>query len=168
MVFFVLLLNSYSVTAGDSVGLLLKGNLIDTPPCEIYGMEGAGQPINIHFDEMAIQRINGERFKINWIINIECGINLGNSVALELIYVGTSVFFDEKALETSRHGLGIRLYDANNGVVIAPNDRRQLTMSSLGKLQLPLYSVPVKVPKPKVPIVEGKFTAIATIEINYP
>lgn len=164
----LLLVNSCSVIASNSAGLSFKGNLLDTPPCEIYGTEGIGQPINIQFGEMAIQRIDGQRFQQNWVLNIECLTDLGNIVPLELSYVGSAVLFDEKALETSRAGLGIRLYDAASSDVIAPNDKKKLTMSSNGKLQLPLYSVPVKISKPVTPIVEGKFTATATITINYP
>ncbi|MEX6226456.1 hypothetical protein AB6F55_17520 [Providencia hangzhouensis] len=51
---------------------------------------------------------------------------------------------------------------------MAPNDKKKLTMTNNGKLQIPLYSIPVKIAKPTTPIIEGKFTATATISINYP
>ncbi|MBC8652385.1 fimbrial protein [Providencia vermicola] len=99
---------------------------------------------------------------------MDCGANLGSNVSLELNYMGNPVLFDEKALETSRAGIGIRLYNATDSTVIAPNDKKKLTMTNNGKLQIPLYSIPVKIAKPTTPIIEGKFTATATISINYP
>ncbi|APC13662.1 MULTISPECIES: fimbrial protein [Providencia] len=166
--FIFLILNSPNVFSNNSTSLSFKGNLIDTPPCDIYGTEGINKPVNIQFSKIAIQRIDGKRFQKNWSLNIDCGANLGSNVSLELNYMGNPVLFDEKALETSRAGIGIRLYNATDSTVIAPNDKKKLTMTNNGRLQIPLYSIPVKIAKPITPIIEGKFTATATISINYP
>lgn len=168
LLFIFLMINNHNTFANNSASLSFKGNLIDTPPCDIYGTEGINKPVNIQFGEIAIQRIDGKRFQKNWSLNIDCGANLGSNVALELNYMGNPVLFDDKALETSRAGIGIRLYNATDSTVIAPNDKKKLTMTNNGKLQIPLYSIPVKIAKPITPIIEGKFTAIATISINYP
>lgn len=168
LLFIFLMINNHNTFASNSTRLTFKGNLIDTPPCDIYGSEGINKPVSIQFGEIAIQRIDGKRFQKNWSLNIDCGANLGSNVALELNYIGNPVLFDEKALETSRAGIGIRLYNAADSTVIAPNDKKNLTMTSNGKLQIPLYSIPVKIAKPITPIIEGKFISTATIAINYP
>ena len=74
--------------------------------------------------------------------------------------------FDNKALQASQTGLGVRLY--HQGVVIPPNTGTPITMSDNGVATLPLYAVPVKDTDPSAMLYEGNFTATASVEMNYP
>ncbi|MCW2255617.1 type 1 fimbria pilin [Providencia alcalifaciens] len=144
-----------------------SGNLIQNPPCDLAGPDGVNQPIKVPFGEVGITKINGVNYQQDFTLTLSCGEGLGEAVALYLEYRGQLLApFDNQALQTSKSGLGIRLY--HQGVLIPPNSGTQITMSNNGTATLPLYAVPVKNSNPSTPLVEGDFTATANVELNYP
>lgn len=149
-----------------AVDVNFTGNLIQNPPCDVAGPDGADQPIKVPFGEVGITKINGENYRQDLTLTLSCGTGLGNAVALYLQYSGMNALFDDKALQASQEGLGIRLY--HQGVVIPPNTGTSITMSDNGIATLPLYAVPVKDTDPSVTLYEGDFTAAASVEMNYP
>ncbi|EMA4784641.1 MULTISPECIES: fimbrial protein [Providencia] len=163
MAFFI---NVGTSIASNDVKINMTGNLLDFPPCDVYSSDGVGSPIHIHFNEIGIQRIDGNRFKQNWILKVSCDGTLGANVPIELKYNGEDSGFDTQALVTDKPGLGIRLYRSDNGSVVELNKPYTLVMSKGGKLDIPLYSVPVK--GGKSVLSAGQFTASATLELNYP
>lgn len=149
-----------------AVGVNFTANLIQNPPCDVSGPEGMNQPIKVPFGEIGITKINGVNYQKDFTLTLSCGAGLGESVALYLEYRGMVAPFDEKALQTSILGLGIRLY--HEGHIIPPNTGTPIKMSSNGSADLPLYAVPVKDTDPAVTLFEKEFTATASVEMNYP
>ncbi|HEM7146924.1 TPA: fimbrial protein [Providencia stuartii] len=144
----------------------MSGKLLDFPPCDIYGIDGKGMPIRIGFNEVAIQRIDGKRFRQDWTLNLSCDNTTGSGMSIELIYKGEPSQFDEYALVTDKPALGIRLYQKSNDQIVRLNMPVTLAVSSSGYQQIPLYSVPTKDTNAKLSA--GKFTASATLALNYP
>ncbi|MGG4610150.1 fimbrial protein [Providencia sp. Me31A] len=157
---------SQLVLADNQVNMILQGRLLDFPPCEVYGDGGKGAPIRVGFDEIAIQRIDGQHFRKNWILNVSCDVTLGSNIPIKIEYNGATSEFDQQALQTDKVGLGVRLYQVNNGQVVKLNTPYTLTMSSNGERQISLYAVPVK--NPGITLTPGRFTASATLALNYP
>ncbi|EMF7615102.1 fimbrial protein [Providencia stuartii] len=149
-----------------AVDVNFTANLIQNPPCDVSGPEGVNQPIKVPFGEVGITKINGVNYQKDFTLTLSCGAGLGESVALYLEYRGMAAPFDDKALQASVPGLGIRLY--HEGQVIPPNTGTPIKMSSNGSAALPLYAVPVKDTDPSVTLFEGGFTATASVEMNYP
>lgn len=158
---------SAPVWGDSSVNINIKGNLITNPPCDVYGDDGKGAPIRVRFDEVGIQRIDGVRFRQDWTLTVSCDETLGTNAAIELLYSGTPSLFDGKALFTDKDGLGIRLYQKDgSGEPVGLNTPLTLKMPSNGEQKIFFYSVPVK--DPKGALTAGKFTASATLALNYP
>nr|WP_314264854.1 fimbrial protein [uncultured Moellerella sp.] len=155
-----------AATASNRVDVSMKGQLLDLPPCAVYGVEGIDAPIRIGFNEVAIQRIDGQHYRQDFTLTVSCEGTLGQNVPIELGYNGRVSGFDTSALQASQALLGVRLYQADDGTVVTPNSRQTLTMSSNGRRQLPLYAVPVKAEGGR--LIEGKFTASATLALTYP
>ncbi|MGO2306794.1 MAG: fimbrial protein [Providencia sp.] len=154
------------VIASTVAGVSVKGQLLDFPPCEVYGANGKGTPVHIGFDEVAIQRLDGQRYRQDMTLTVWCDGTLGQNVPIELIYSGAPSAFDPQALMTDKANLGVRLYQDNSGDVVAPNSTFRLTLTGNSSEQLPWYAVPVKAAGAN--LVEGKFTASATLSLNYP
>ncbi len=155
-----------SATASNQVDVSMAGRLLDLPPCDVYGADGKDAPIRINFNEVAIQRIDGQHYRQDFTLTVSCEGTLGQNVPLELGYNGPVSGFDTEALQASQTALGVRLYQANEGTVVVPNSTQTFTMSSNGRRELSLYAVPVKAEGGR--LVEGKFTASATLALNYP
>lgn len=150
----------------SAVEVNFTGNLIQNPPCDVAGPDGIDQPIKVPFGEVGITKINGVNYQQDFTLTLSCGDGLGSAVALYLEYRGMQAGFDDKALQASQAGLGVRLY--HQGVVIPTNTGTAVTMSDNGVASLPLYAVPVKNPNPAAVLYEGDFTATASVEMNYP
>lgn len=163
------LLTVFCALASNEVAVKVSGRLLDFPPCEVYrqGAEGdKGAPIRIAFDEVAIQRIDGALYRQNFTLTVSCEQAMGQNVVIELGYNGTPSDFDVAALGASQKGLGVRLYKVSDSQVVTPNSVYAMTLSGGGRQQIPLYAVPVKAAE--AILVEGKFTASATLALNYP
>lgn len=96
-----------------------------------------------------------------------------NNVALVLKYIGVdAASFNTQALQTNHSGLGILL--SHNGTVMPPvfppesGSGLPVTMSSNGQKSLSFIAVPVKDPDPDTVLLEGAFSAMASMEIQYP
>ncbi|MBI6194826.1 fimbrial protein [Providencia rettgeri] len=151
----------------QAIDVNFTGNLIDNPPCDVLGLDGTDQPIKISFGDVGITNIDGVNYRQDFALKLSCGVGLGNMVALFLQYgdrTGVVAPFDDNALQTSTDGLGIRLYYQGN--VIPPKTAAMVAMSDNGTLILPLYAVPVKALG--TTLFEGDFTAVASVEMNYP
>ncbi|MDV5227793.1 MAG: fimbrial protein [Pseudomonadota bacterium] len=148
----------------QAVPMTFGGTLIGNPPCDITGDD---DPVSVKFGDVGISRIDGVNYAQPFTLTVTCGADLGNSVALFMGYDGMNADFDDRALQTSREGLGILL--SYNGTVIKPdNGDIPVTMSSHGVMTLPLVAVPVKDSNPALVLLEGPFNATGTVEIRYP
>lgn len=155
-----------SALTASAVEVNFTGNLIQNPPCDVAGPDGVNQPIKVLFGEVGITKIDGMNYQQDFSLTLSCGDGLGDAVALYLEYRGMQAGFDDKALQASQAGLGVRLY--HQGVVIGPMTGTAMTMSSNGTATLPLSAVPVRDSNPAAVLYEGDFTATASVEMNYP
>ncbi|MEQ4623861.1 MULTISPECIES: fimbrial protein [Providencia] len=163
------LLSLFSASS-QAIEVNFKGNLIDNPPCDVYGTNGKDQPIKIDFDEIGITDIdelnvsrNGN-YQQSFILTVSCGAGLGNAVALFMDYKGMVSPFYADALRTSKTNLAI--YLESEGTAVKPNQGIKVVMSSNGTKQIPFTATPIR-NKGTMPL-EGDFTASATVEMLYP
>lgn len=162
----MLLLGSllFNASLAQAVPMTFGGTLIGNPPCDITGDD---DPVSVQFGEVGITRIDGINYTESFTLTVSCGSDLGNNVVLYMGYDGMNAEFDERALQTSKPGLGILL--SYNGTVIKPdNGDIPITMSSNGMVSIPLTAVPVKDSNPALVLLEGSFNATGTVEIRYP
>lgn len=157
---------SQFASASNVANVAMTGRLLDFPPCEVYSDAGKGAPVLIGFDEVAIQRIDGQSFRKDWLLKVSCDASLGSNVPVNIEYRGATSGFDQQALQTDKDGLAIRLYQVSNGQIVQLNTPYTFTVSSIGERQISLYAVPVK--NPQVTLTAGRFTASATLALNYP
>lgn len=148
----------------------LMGTLISNPPCDVYG---DNDPIQVNFGEVGITRIDGINYAQPFTLTVSCGSTLGNNVALVLHYLGVDAqSFNTDALQTTKRGLGVLL--TQNGTVMPPifpsqpNTGLPVTMSSNGQMSIPFVAVPVKDMDANTVLLEGAFSAAASMEIQYP
>lgn len=155
---------------GTQADTSLRGTLIANPPCDVYG---DNNPIQVNFGEVGITRIDGINYAQPFTLTVACGSTLGNNVALVLHYIGVDAQdFNTNALQTTKPGLGILL--TQNGSVMPPifppqpNTGLSVSMSSNGQLNIPFMAVPVKNMDASTVLLEGDFSASASMEIQYP
>ncbi len=163
--FLFLLLMLHVVFPANSAQVKFKGTLQTNPPCVV---SGDNDPITINFGDVGITQIDGTRYAQTFTLNILCDVSMGSGVTLFFGYDGMMAGFDERALQTSRNGLGIMLY-RSNGDIVEPNNANHTEILSGGvPAAVTLTAVPVKNPDPNLVLLEGPFTAIGTVEIRYP
>ncbi|OAT51332.1 fimbrial protein [Providencia heimbachae] len=162
----VFTLSSLVSVAVSAIEVNFTANLIQNPPCDISGPDGANQPIKVPFGDVGITKINGVNYRQDFTLTLNCGAGLGNAVAVYLEYRGMIAPFDDNALQASLLGLGVRLYQ--NGNVVPPNTGIPINMSSNDTRDLSFYAVPVKDTSPVSTLYAEDFTATASMELNYP
>lgn len=155
--------------SSQAIEVNFKGNLIDNPPCDVYGENGIHQPIKVDFGEIGITDIdelnvsrNGN-YQQKVTLTISCGVGLQDATALSLAYDGMVSPFYADALRTSKTNLAI--YLAVDGKVLKPKDGLTVVMSSNGTKQIEFVATPIR-NQGTMPL-EGTFTATATVEMLY-
>lgn len=152
---------------GNTVDVKFKGTLLESPPCDVYGDKGINQSIQVDFEDIGVNKINGIDHQRPFTLNIDCRSYASRPTSLVLAYSGdTANSFDNNALQADVTGLAVRLYRNTNGSVVAPNSHFNFNLPSNGYTTLSFYAVPVK--DPRVNLQEGPFEAIATIALQYP
>lgn len=136
-----------------------RGTLLEYPPCEING----GQPVEIDFGEVGINKIDGENYSQTFKIIYDCQ---GASTAKILRYQGNVTAFDAAAVQSNIENFGIRLAHRTPDGGVSP-----LTVGSTLLLAADVGSstfVVTPVKKSGAELLEGAFTAGATLQLNYP
>lgn len=165
---FAFIIGAYmSPALANTVDVKFKGTLLENPPCDVYSDKGINQSIQIDFQDIGINKINGIDHQRPFTVNIDCRSYTSRPSSLALSYSGDAANgFDANALQADVTGLGVRLYRNENGSVVAPNSHFTFNLPSNGFTALNFYAVPVK--DPQVNLQEGPFEAIATIALQYP
>ncbi|WP_053270022.1 fimbrial protein [Pseudomonas chlororaphis] len=147
------LLISISLQAQENMSF--RGTLIEPPPCTI----NESGVIDVDFGErVGIRKVDGEHYKLEVPYHIRCEGDAGNW-EMTLMLRGSSTSFDSATLQTNKMGLGIRMLldsrplELNKPVFVNP------------KVLPVLEAVPVQ--RPGVTLVEGGFTATATLQAAY-
>lgn len=147
----------------QAVPVNFSGTLIDNPPCTVNN----SQTIDVPFGEIGINKIDGVNYTQLFTLTLNCHASLGGVTSLYLDYTGIPAYdFDEDALQTNLHGLGIRLYRSNGSMLFSIDSGYNILLEGGSITTLDLYAVPVK--QAGVDLPEGDFTATATFELQYP
>ncbi|AXK22117.1 putative minor fimbrial subunit StfF [Serratia marcescens] len=156
MVCFILLgLAARSASAAENMSF--KGTLREDVPCDFKD----GQPINVDFETVGVNKIDGERYKKGLIVDITCPADF--ETPYKISYVGEQSDFDASALATNTKGLAIKArYQINSGYRDLPvGDYMGGARSSKNYLSV------VLVKKPNVDLEPGVFHASASFRLEY-
>lgn len=148
---------SSSVQAAENMSF--RGTLLEYPPCEING----GQPVEIDFGEVGINKIDGENYARTFTLTYDCQ---GTSTDKILRYLGSTTAFDTAAVQSNIADFGIRLAHRTPEGAVIP-----LTVGSTLRLASDVGSstfVVTPVKKAGAELQEGAFNAGATLQLNYP
>lgn len=151
------LLSSISPQAAENMSF--RGTLLEHPPCEING----GQPVEIDFGEVGVNKIDGENYAQTFTLTYDCE---GTSTDKVLRYLGNATAFDAAAVQSNIPDFGIRLaHQSNAGGASAFEVGSTLPIASyVGSSTF--VATPVK--KAGAELQEGAFTAGATLQLEYP
>ncbi|CAM3997284.1 fimbrial protein [Serratia silvae] len=122
-------------------------------PCKLNDNE----PIVVDFTDVMTTQVNGENYRQKVNYTLSCSANSPNAIKLQ--FQGTSAWFDPKALQTNKMGLGIALLQG--GKRLAINEWLAFTYPNLPVLE----AVPVKAPNTTLDT--GEFSTTATLKVAY-
>lgn len=135
--------------------LILKGTLLEPPPCEF----NMGETSQVNFgDRVGVRKVDGKNYKQRVNYKFVCDADL-KPFLVTLLLTGETTSYDNAAIQSDRDNLGIRMlidgqpFTANMQVVMVH-----------GRLPV-IEAVPVK--KPGSTLTAGAFSAAATIRVNY-
>lgn len=154
----VLLLAGITIQAAFAAeNMSFKGTLREDVPCKINDE----QPININFETIGVNKIDGERYKKSFSIKVSCPA--GFDVPYKIYYVGQQSSFDALALKTNIQGLGIKAQWQRNGVF--EDLRVGGAVNGQADSTLHLQAVPVR--DKSADLVPGGFFANASFRLEY-
>jgi len=146
-----------SVHAAENMSF--RGTLLEYPPCEING----GQPVEIDFGEVGINKIDGENYARTFTLTYDCQ---GASTDKILRYLGSATAFDPAAVQSNIANFGIRLAHRTSEGGVTPLTVGSTLLIAAETGSSTFVVTPVK--KTAVELQEGAFTAGATLQLNYP
>jgi len=120
------------------------------PPCTIND----NRPIEVEFGDVMTTRVGGDNYRKQVSYSLSCSSNM-----LKMQIQGAPAAFDSTILHTNKTGLGIKLQQGNNTLVI----NKWLNFTNQNKPEL--WAVPVK--QNGVSLTGGDFTAGAMMKIEY-
>lgn len=145
------------LTAAEN--MTFHGTLIEHPPCTI----NSGQPIEIDFGEVGVNKVDGQNYAQTFTIIYDCE---GTSTDKVLRYLGAATTFDTAAVQSNIPEFGIQLQHRIDGVSTPFAVGSTLAIPSyLGASQF--IATPVK-NAAGAELQEGAFTAAATLQLEYP
>lgn len=131
----------------------VRVTVIEPPSCTIND----DNVIEVDFGEVMTTRVDGDAYRRAINYYVRCSGLTSNALTLQFQGAGTA--FDGGALQTNVSDLGIALY----------RDRERLPLNQALNFTYPdvpvLYAAPVK--RPGATLSGGKFTAGATLRVDY-
>lgn len=135
--------------------LLLKGTIIEPPPCKIND----DQPIDVNFGEdLGVSKINGDNYRQTIDYVIKCATN-DSAYKLTLTVSGDVMSKDNTAIQSSKSGLGIR--------ILQNNQRVRIGSTWVIDMAYPPVLEAVPVADPAIKLSEGSFLATASLVAEY-
>ncbi|MBH3276403.1 fimbrial protein [Serratia marcescens] len=143
--------------ASAAENMSFKGTLREDVPCEING----GQPINVNFETVGVNKIDGERYKKAFSVRVTCPGEF--DAPYKIYYLGQPSDFDTLALATNIKGLGIKAQWQNNGVFaeLSVGD----AINGQADMDLQFQVVPIR--KKNADLMPGAFNANASFRLEY-
>ncbi|MGG4609851.1 fimbrial protein [Providencia sp. Me31A] len=156
---------TFSVFAGNSVQINLRGNLLGSRPCDIAASDGKNT-ISVNFGDMVIRYITGNNFGQPVPYKITCPP--GSDTTIVLSFSGTTVPGQADALATNNKDLGIRFqYSLGGTSNFARLNTKFVTFDS--KNQLPVITAYPRIYNSNLSAVKtGTFTSTITLRADYP
>lgn len=143
-----------SFLIAEAADMQFKGKLIEPPSCQV----NAGQDINIYFEKVGINKVDGNNYRKE--INIPMDCISTNPWSLNLaITTNSPAIFSPGTVQSNIDGLGIQILIDGNP--IAFNRNFVINPEAPPKIEV----VPLR--ENGVTLTEGKFTASATLTIQY-
>lgn len=147
---------SASTFAAGNVDMMFRGTLIEPPPCTIND----GNRVDVDFgDRVGVNKVNGVNYRQVMNYQITCDSSVGGNWVLKLSLNGAAASFDKDAIQASKSGLGIRVYQ--NDKPFTPGSTLKIDIDNPPRLE----AVPVKLEG--TPLTEGKFEAWGTLRAEY-
>ncbi len=137
-----------------AANVLFRGTLNEPPPCTI----DSGNSIDIDFDKVRIQRVDGVNYRKNVPYAIHCAAGT-LPWELKLSIKGTATTFEPSALQSSTVDTGIKILQ--HGLPFQLNTPLGINLSAPPLLE----AIPVK--RPGASLQPGAFTATATLLAEY-
>lgn len=131
----------------------IKVTVVAPPPCVIND----DKPIEVEFGNVMTTQVDGKHYKMPVNYTLSCTDTTKNAMTMTI--VGTATSFDTAALQSSKTGLGVRLLQDSNEVMI--NSPIKFTYPT----NPVLYAIPVQ--QGGVALTGGEFTAAATMKVAY-
>ncbi|MEI9743869.1 MULTISPECIES: fimbrial protein [Enterobacter cloacae complex] len=151
------MLSGTSILASENMNF--RGTLLEYPPCEING----GQPVEIDFGEMGVNKVDGENYARSFTLTYNCE---GASTDKILRYLGSVTEFDPAAVQSNFADFGIRLSHRTPEGVVTPLTVGSTLLIAANNDRSTFVATPVK--KSGAVLQEGAFNAGATLQLNYP
>ncbi|WP_261307996.1 fimbrial protein [Enterobacter roggenkampii] len=149
----------YGSPAQAAENMSFRGTLLEHPPCEING----GQPVEIDFGEVGINKIDGENYTQTFTLSYDCE---GASTDKILRYLGNATAFDPAAVQSNITDFGIRLAHKTSEGGVSPIPVGSTLLLAADVRSSTFVVTPVK--KAGADLQEGAFNAGATLQLNYP
>lgn len=148
------MVSCFAAQAADN--LKFHGTLVSPPACTISN----GNTIQVEFNNVMINKIDGSRYKQDVPYQITCDSTVRDaSMAMTLKLSGTASSFNTAAVNTSVAGLGIEVQQNGQPFVLGS------TITVDEKAIPALKAVPVK--QSGATLKEGEFDATATLQVDY-
>lgn len=133
-----------------------SATVVAPPPCEING----DNTIKVVFGDVGISHADGEHYKQNLNIDVECDASAPKQLLFKVI--GTAASFNSSLLATSNKDLGIKLFKDNAPLEMNTNVAFDNTM------QHTIEAAPFLNPKVSDASSDsGSFSAEATLVVSY-
>ncbi|CAI1194988.1 fimbrial protein [Serratia liquefaciens] len=148
---------AYAITQ-TSTNVTYSGTLLDALPCAING----GQPIEIDFGDVGVNKVNGQNYAQTFTVMYECENTSTDKV---LRYLGAATTFNSAAVQSNIPGFGIQLQHQKDGAITLFDVGSTLTIPP-DLMASQFIATPVK--NAGAELQEGSFTSAATLQLEYP
>ncbi len=147
-----------SFCMAETYTLTIKVNVIEST-CDVYGENGPGQPIEVSFGEINLNKFTSERYTKNIDYRLDCGSKSSSNPNLKLKFESSSAGFNTDLVETSNPNLGLKIQADNT--LLLPNEYRNFTYQT----QPVLTATPVFHEGKEIEL--GLFTASGILKVEY-
>lgn len=142
----------------ETYTLTIKVDVIEST-CDVYGENGPGQPIEVSFGEMNLNKFTSERYTKNIDYHLDCGNKSSSNPNLKLKLESSSAGFNTDLVETSNPNLGLKIQADNT--LLLPNEYRNFTYQT----QPVLTATPVFHEGKEIEL--GLFKATGILKVEY-
>ncbi len=140
--------------SANTVDMNFKGTLIEPPLCQI----NAGQDIIVYFGKIGINKLDGNNYRKDIGFPLDCVSSPPWSLTMTL-NSNKIALFSPGTIQSSINGMGIKIFVDGEPVIFSKDII--INPEKIPKLE----AVPIS--KKGVTLIEGKFTASATLTLQY-